>query len=491
MPLDLPRLVMRRAGLVVPLVLLLALVLGLLRMRDDVDDELRGANTVAAFVAAVSTLPQRNDAEALMALREALSTGELRHLRVQVVDAAGMVRLRVAPAPEGDAAGLAALGAMLPDGWLPMRTHAPVSWPLARPEGPPWVLMLTADADSERREAWLSLIDQLVLLSLLAAGLLALMAWNTRRAFRPLAGMLKAIRSTEAGDRSALAELPAMPVNELESIAAALRHLAAALDAAEAERRVLGQKVLTLQEDERQRLAAELHDELGQRLTALRVDAAWLERRLATDADALSVVRTMAAQCERLQHDVRDMLRRLRPLGPAALGQAPETAASLCSLLHGLADSWNRSGSMVCRCEVQVDGDAGLPVAAGPDAAAALAAIEMPRAALLALYRLSQEALTNAARHAQAVEVELKVHWTPAVDGRPARLRWTVQDDGIGLPGPDAQARGSGIAGMRERAWTLGCDLAFEPVDASAARPGTRLRLELALAAEHEQGRAS
>ena len=108
-----------------------------------------------------------------------------------------------------------------------------------------------------------------------------------------------------------------MPVRELEAVAALLRHLAGALDAAQARRRLLSQQLLSLQEDERARLARGLHDEFGQRLTALRVDAAWLSRRLAGQAEAAPVIAGMAAQCKQIQHDIRSWLTRLQPFGPA------------------------------------------------------------------------------------------------------------------------------------------------------------------------------
>ena len=90
-----------------------------------------------------------------------------------------------------------------------------------------------------------------------------------------------------------------MPIGELQAIATALRELANALEGAEQQRRVLSQQVLTLQEDERQRIARELHDEFGQRLTALRADAAWLARRIGQDPQAHAVVSAMAPNAKR------------------------------------------------------------------------------------------------------------------------------------------------------------------------------------------------
>ena len=120
------------------------------------------------------------------------------------------------------------------------------------------------------------------------------MGWNVHRSFRPMRALLQAIAALRDDDARALRALPPMPIGELQAIATALRELADALERAEQQRRVLSQQVLTLQEDERQRIARELHDEFGQRLTALRADAAWLARRIGHDAQANAVVSAMS-----------------------------------------------------------------------------------------------------------------------------------------------------------------------------------------------------
>ena len=192
-----------------------------------------------------------------------------------------------------------------------------VSWPLQRPDGEVWRVRLLASPDSEQREALEQLLEMLALFALSAALMLVVMGWNVRRSFRPLRSLLDAIGSVEQQRLVPLRELPTMPIRELEAIAAALRHLAGALEQAEASRRLLSRQILTLQEDERQRLARELHDELGQHLTALRVDTAWLARRVADVPDLAAVVAGMGEQCGRIHQELRVLLTRLRPLGAA------------------------------------------------------------------------------------------------------------------------------------------------------------------------------
>lgn len=441
-PLDLPRLVMRRAGLVALSVFAVAVVLGGLRLRADVADEVAGARVAAQALASLAQLPA-DDADAEAALARLQQGGVPRHLTLTVRAAEGRLLLQ------------------LPDGAAGSPSQHTVSWPLARPDGRAWTVTLDASPDSERHEARANLAGMLVLLLSCIAGMLLAMRWNLRRAFSPLGRLLGAIAGIERGDANAVRALPAMPVRELETLAGAVRHLADGLDAAEARRRVLAQQVLTLQEDERQRLARELHDEFGQRLTALRVDAVWLARRVAGDPALQPVVDGMRVQCEQVQLDIRALLRRLDPFGPAAATEAgDEPLSGLLELLQSLAAGWPQSG-----------------VAITLDLPAATAEQRVPRALALALYRISQEALTNVVRHAQAGHATLRL--AAAAGGR--ALDWSVSDDGVGLADETAaRHRGNGLAGMRERIWALGGSLQIAPLRAGTP-PGLRLSASFAL----------
>ena len=229
-----------------------------------------------------------------------------------------------------------------------------------------------------------------------------------RRALAPLNRLLAAIAGNENHDLQRVQALPTMPVRELEAVAASLRHLAGALDAAQARRRLLSQQLLSLQEDERARLARELHDEFGQRLTALRVDAAWLSRRLAGQPETGPVIAGMAKQCQQIQHDICGLLTRLQPFGPPdlALRSADGVAlvethslARLIELLRSLvaakSTSAGREGTALHLkwLTAQADGQTG----PAPGTARA-EAWRLPQALALSLYRISQESLTVKSR---------------------------------------------------------------------------------------------
>ncbi|MGY0197212.1 histidine kinase [Leptothrix sp. BB-4] len=472
--------------------LLLAAVLGLARVNQNIEEEVDAAMSLASVMARLGSLDQVDDRSALAALRETLAAEGLRHLTLHIVDGHGRVILRPLPAPPDPA----------PLGWL-YQLHrqmlsAPdgrrATWAVARPDGTRWVVSLAASHESERVEALNNLAGALALLLGCIGALLLAMAWNVRRAFAPLTGLLAAIGRLEHQDAAGVRELPRMPIRELESIATALRELVRALDAAETERRLLSQQVLTLQEDERQHLARELHDEFGQRLTALRLDAAWLGRRLDDQPDLHEVVAGMAERCAEVQRDIRDLLVRLRPLGPAAAdddgdGEGTDARlplARLVQLLEGLVAGWQASStrdgaaaSTRWTLRLRQSGADARPTDRPLDPALA-EATRLPRELVLAVYRLSQEALTNAARHAQAREVELTLTLHPH-DTEPT-LDWSVRDDGIGLVDlGGARQRGNGLGGMQERVWALGGQWRLEPAENTpdAARPGLRLSARL------------
>ena len=439
LPLELPRLVMRRASVVAIAFLALLLVLGVVAARSDTRDEIAGALAFARMERQLHALPA-DDAQALEALRR---IDALRHVQLRVTDAQGRVLFGDGQTPrDGPLRWLmrATLGA---DAGVAEQT---VSWQVPRPGGDAWTASFVASPQSEQHEALSNLAGLFVLLAASSAVMLTVMRWNVQRAFRPLREMLAAIARIEQQDPAGVQALPAMPVRELEVMAGALKRLGASLERAETARRTLSQKILGLQEDERQRLARELHDEFGQRLTALRVDVAWLQRTLAAHDEAGRVLAGMNDQIARIQVDVRETLARLQPLAGAA-GEF-ESAGRLAAMLEGLAASASRSGAGGLRCEARV-------TRCGASSPAALAGLRMPAPVLLALYRISQEAFTNAMRHARGRQALVTVDID---DSEPDRvsLRWCAADDGNGLAQPEsALQRGSGLAGIRERLWAF------------------------------------
>jgi signal transduction histidine kinase len=180
-----------------------------------------------------------------------------------------------------------------------------------------------------------------------------------------------------------------------------------------------------VREAERTRIARELHDELAQWLTAIKMDVTWLASRLPAEPPQLvaradkmkQIVDTTVTAVRRIAAD-------LRPVMLDDLGLVP----SIEHVVHTFSE---RTGIPVS-LDIRVDGhDVHDPVAT-------------------AVYRMVQEALTNVARHARATLVDVAV----AIDGGMLDVR--VRDNGVGLPDGPAARQSHGLLGIRERAQTLG-----------------------------------
>ncbi len=208
--------------------------------------------------------------------------------------------------------------------------------------------------------------------------------------------------------------------------------------------RRLSASIMAGQEKERAAIARELHDELGQVLTALRMDSVWISRRLeAADPAAAERARDMCRLIDKNIEDVRGMAIRLRPGVLDDLG--------LVDALEWFTADFEKRTNITCVFE-----HSRIPVISESIATAA--------------YRIAQEALTNVARHARAnrAEVELVAH--------DRQLQLTVVDDGAGFETENlSESDGLGVAGMKERANLVGGDLEVR----AAPGEGTRIRLRV------------
>jgi two-component system sensor histidine kinase UhpB len=217
------------------------------------------------------------------------------------------------------------------------------------------------------------------------------------------------------------------------------------LERLEHERRENSTRVLAAQEAERLRIARELHDEVGQTLTAVALRA---EHAATHAGDRRGDLDDLAGIVQHSLEDVRRIARELRPEALDDLGLRGALIA-LCSRV---------SGQTGMRVDRQLE--TSLPTLSQDDE--------------LAIYRIAQEALTNAVRHSQAGEVALKL---ARDDGQ---LVLGIRDDGQGLPGDLDE--GSGLSGMRERAMLIGADLDVK------SRAGRGVAVTLRVPVDGERG---
>jgi signal transduction histidine kinase len=212
--------------------------------------------------------------------------------------------------------------------------------------------------------------------------------------------------------------------------------------AAEEEVRALAHRLLTAHEDERRRLARELHDDLSQRLARLSIDAARVERSLSPSPEKESA-RTMRADIGRLGDDVHALAYQLHPSVLDDLG--------LNEALKVECEQFARRESIPAR----------LTAFEAPS--------ELPAEVSVCLFRIAQEALRNAARHSRATRVNLEVI------AKNGTVRMTVSDDGVGFVPAQQRNRSLGHASMRERALLVGGTLEIE----SAPGRGTTVHVSV------------
>lgn len=196
--------------------------------------------------------------------------------------------------------------------------------------------------------------------------------------------------------------------------------------------RRLARSVYRVQEDERRRLARELHDGIGQNLTAMKHQLALLRAALpAQSQEAERRCEIVASLCAQTLDETRGLSRLLRPQVLDTLG----LEAGLRWLLRTLAEAGGLQGE--------------LSIGRLPEPDAELDTL---------LFRVVQEGLTNVVRHAQARRVEV------AIDERRGWVRLSIRDDGQGPPSSQAQSlqTGSGLSGMRERVGLHGGTLALQ-----------------------------
>ena len=190
----------------------------------------------------------------------------------------------------------------------------------------------------------------------------------------------------------------------------------------------------TAREEERTRIAREIHDELGQTLTALKFDLSWLAKRLPEGQPELEKrAQVMSGLIDETIHTVRRVATELRPglLDDLGLAAAIEWQAQEFAARTDID------------CALQLD-----------DVSASL-----DRDLATAVFRIFQETLTNIARHAEATEVRV------TLTDDPGELSLTVQDNGKGIAEDQpSDSKSLGLIGMRERARAWGGDITFEGV---------------------------
>jgi two-component system, NarL family, sensor histidine kinase UhpB len=310
-------------------------------------------------------------------------------------------------------------------------------------------LVIHPDPAFEIDEIWnvtRGLFALLIVFSLLVN---ALVWWAVGRALRPLDHIHTALNEFSAGHLDA--RLPAFDLPELASLSGDFNRMAATLEHSTAENHRLTRRLIQTQEDERKRIARELHDEIGQCVTAIHADAVTIHHAGGAADSVIGESATAIIEVTaRIKNMLRGMLQRLHPTVIEGLG--------LEAALRELESAF-RQRNPETTCSLKVD----------PDAS------ELKGEIAIAIYRVVQEGLTNIARHAQASHVSIEIAAAPmSSTGGPGVLRVRLLDNGNGFD-PNTVSEGFGLLGMRERIKGLGGAVATE----SSSGSGTRIAVEL------------
>jgi PAS domain S-box-containing protein len=189
------------------------------------------------------------------------------------------------------------------------------------------------------------------------------------------------------------------------------------------ENRRLSQRSMQVQEEERRNLARELHDELGQSLNAIKVDAVTIRDRSAAFAEIQRSALSIIEVSSQVYDVVRSLMQRLRPVALDELG--------LRSAVQYSVEQWQRRHAGV-RCTFTAEGELD----------------DLDEQTNITLYRLVQECLTNVAKHADATQIAVSM--TRAAQ----EVRFSFSDNGKGFD-PSQRRRGLGLVGLRERVEAL------------------------------------
>jgi two-component system, NarL family, sensor histidine kinase UhpB len=420
------RLVCRVAALSLGLLLMFGGVVAW-SLSEDVADEVEASSHLAELVMAANSAARGDAVQAVATVENLIRQGALRHVRASMEAVAVEGAPGLPPADDEHARVRGGEGVVA---WL--AAHLPVpdtAQQVHRVSMGAAVLQLRPDPRSEVQEIVRDAARTLVALLVFCLATVAATWVAAHRALAPVRELESGLARIARGEPAS--RMPHFELREFDRIARAIDGLSASLDRAHAAQQRLTRQLLEVQESERRELARELHDEIGQSLTAIGVNAAFIDKH--ADRAGPGPLRECAgdirAQAQRISLQVRGMLNRLRPYGLEQVGMV----AALSDLIDGVRQRGK-----------------GLDIAA--HLPADLPAMTADQG--LTLYRTLQEALTNVQRHTEAIRVEVQVH---VDEGRTLRL--SVTDNGGGQADEVRDRMGGGLLGMQERAVLSGSTL--------------------------------
>ena len=288
-----------------------------------------------------------------------------------------------------------------------------------------YVRVSTSD-QAELNVAWKA-FTQLIEVALMMISLLCvLLYFMLHTALRPARTLSQSLQVMH--DKGLDNKIPDFKVEEWQLIASGINQLAESLDQTLAERQRLSRKLVSLQEEERQFLCRELHDELGQSLSGLSAVARFMTQHSQEHAPGLVKSSEQVFDIsQQMMQLVKQLMLRLRPADFDELG--------LDESLRAYVSDWNQKHHETS-CTLEIQGE--LEV--------------IPDAIAMNALRIAQECLTNVSKHAKATEAHVFVHHR---DGSVATLELLITDNGEWKDTEFVETSGKGLLGIRERVFAL------------------------------------
>lgn len=277
-------------------------------------------------------------------------------------------------------------------------------------------LVITPDPSYELREIWEDTSWLLAIIGIFGVSVLRFIYYVVGSTFKPVKQIIFGLNQIERGQYES--RLPKFEQLELSEISEKFNRMANALEQSIRNNHQLTQQIIHLQEEERKKLARDLHDEIGQYLTAVHIDASAMVAASKLSA-AQESAQAIARITRQMMFTIQDILSRLRPRVLDELG----LNLALAELIHHWRDR-NRGIVVAHAIPSQL--------------------LQTNESVSVTVYRILQECLTNISKHASAQHVKIDIK--ESSDG----LSLSIEDDGLGFD-PSAPNRGYGLAGMQER----------------------------------------
>lgn len=425
-----------RLSLIVSMLFLAGMLLGLSFLisnaRQRVVDEVDAAASLTYQL--LNLMLQRDEGDHAPLIEQLQSIDDVRHLDIRIIASDRDTPVARANSTEGPATTVAGSAEAPPPqtetaavpawfAWL-VQTR-PLDYRIPLDESGTAAILIRANPADEIAEVWMETRGFLIVLLLVLLILNGFLYFTLGRWLAPVSAIVTGLVDAEHGNFSG--HIPQASLPEMKLIAGKLNQLTAVLRDSKADNERLTRRSLLIQEDERKHMARELHDELGQSISAIKAIAYSISQRTAgLDQMSAEGAARICGISNHISGHVRSMMSRLRPPVLDELG--------LVSALQVMIDAWNRdhSDTFGSFCSFRSAGDW-----SGLDADLQIS-----------IYRIIQEALTNVARHASAERVDVVLTEAGSI---------SIVDNGCGYD-QDRVKSGMGLTGIRERCQAHGAE---------------------------------